>query len=83
MLFTVVKRELVTDVGVAVAGVVDVDLVEHIVSELVEVRAAVGSLQWDVVGDERDHPGFVRAHEGIDIRAVGDGILRNLRCFAM
>ena len=77
------EAELVGDVGGALAGVRDVDLVGHVVAELVEVRAAVGSLQRDVVGDQHDVVGLRRADERVDVGAVGNRVLADLRCFAV
>ena len=62
----------------AVAVVVDVDLVEDVVAELVEVRAAVGRLERDVVGDQGDGGRVVGADERVQVGAVGDGILGDL-----
>ena len=67
----------------AVAVVVDVDLVQHVVAELVEVRAAGRRLQRDVVGDQRDRVRLVRADERVEVGAVGDRVLGDLGRFAM
>jgi len=75
--------ERVGDVVLAVAAVVDVDLVEDVVAERVEVGAARRALQRDVVGDQRDRVGPVGADERVDVGAIGDRILRDLRCFAV
>ena len=48
------------------------DLVQDIVAELVEVGAAVRSLEGHVVGDDRDVVGAVRGYESIKVCAVGD-----------
>jgi hypothetical protein len=40
--FTVLEVELVRDVGPPVAVVVDVDLVEDVVTELIEIRPPAG-----------------------------------------
>ena len=72
------ELELVGDVGIAVAVVVDVDLVEHVVTELVEVGTAVGGLQRDVVGDEGDGVWCVGADERVQVGGVGDGVLGDL-----
>ncbi len=69
------ESELVADVRGAVPGVVEVDLVEHVVAELVEVRSAVRRFEGDVVGDQRHRPLGVRAHERIQIGAVGYRVL--------
>jgi len=75
--------ERVGDVVLAVAAVVDVDLVEDVVAERVEVGAARRALQRDVVGDQRDRVGPVGADERVDVGAIGDRVLRDLRCFAV
>ena len=77
------EPELVRDVGDAVAVVVDVDLVQHVIAELEEVGAASRILERDVVRDERDRVGFVRADEGVGVGVVGYRVLRDLWSFAM
>ncbi len=77
------EAELVDDVRPTVAVVVDVDAVEHVVAELEEVRATCGILERDVVGDECDGVGTIGAHEGVGVRRVGDGVLRDLGGFTM
>ena len=77
------ELELVGDVRLGIVVVVNVDLVEHVVAELVEVRAARRLLERYVVGDDRDRAGVVRAHERIQVRAVCDGILRDFGSFAV
>lgn len=77
------EAELVGHVRAAVAVVVDVDLVEDVVAELVEVRAAVRALQRQVVGDQGDGVGLVGADECVEVGAVGDGVLGDLRRFAV
>jgi hypothetical protein len=69
------ESELVADVRCTVPGVVGVDLIEHVVAELIDIRSAVRGFEWDVVGDERHDPLDVRTHERIPIGAVGYGIL--------
>ena len=78
-----VEPELVGDVGDPVAVVVDVDLVEHVVAELEEVRAAGGLLQRDVVRDHRHRVRGIRADERVEVGAVGDGILGDFWCFCV
>ncbi len=78
-----VELEAVGDVGLGLAPVGDVDVVDHVVAELVEVRPAVRGLERDVVGDQRDGVGPVGADERVDVRAVGDGVLGGLGCFAV
>ena len=73
------EAELVADVLVAVAGVVDLQLVEDVVAEAVEVRAARRLLERDVVREDRDRVRLVRAHERVDVGVVGDRILRDQR----
>ena len=79
------ELEQVGHVGLAVAVVVDVDAVQHVVAELVEVRAAGGILERDVVGDQRDRPGFVGmgADEGVGVGAVGHRVLGDLWRFTV
>jgi hypothetical protein len=60
-----------------------VDLVEHVVAELVEVRAAVGLLERDEVGDQGHVVRPVGADERVDVGAVGDRVLADLGCFAV
>jgi hypothetical protein len=66
-----------------VAVVVDVDLVEDVGIEQVEVRAAVGRLERDVVGDQRHHVPVVRVDERVDVGVVGGRVERDERGFAM
>jgi hypothetical protein len=77
------ELELERDVARGVAAVVHVDLVQHVVAELVEVRAAVGLLERDEVRDQRHVLRPVRAHERVDVRAVSDGVLADFRCLAV
>jgi hypothetical protein len=60
-----------------------VDLVQDVVAELVEVRAARRSLQRDVVGDQGDGVGVIRADERVDVGAIGHRVLGDFRCLAM
>ena len=64
-------------------GVADLDLVLHVVAELVEVRATLGVLEGDEVGDERDGVGLVGADERVDVGVVGDRVLGDFRGFAV
>jgi hypothetical protein len=77
------EAELVGDMTLAVAHIVYVDLVEHIVAELVEVRRAFGRLEWDIVGDECDGVVGVRGYEHVEIRAVCVRVGRDQRRFAV
>jgi len=77
------ELELIGDVRLPVPVGVDVDLVEDVVTELVEVRAARGLLERDVVGDQRDRRWPVRADERVDVRAVRDRVLGDLRRLAV
>ena len=77
------EPELVGHVGLGVAAVADVDLVEDVVAELEEVRAALRVLQRDEVGDEGDRRRTVRADERVDVGVVGDGVLGDLRRLAV
>ena len=65
------EPELVGHVVDGVAVVVDVDLVPDGGVELVEVRAAGGLLERDVVGDDRDLGRVVGADERVQVRVVG------------
>ena len=64
------EAELVDDVVLGVAVVVDVDSIEHVIAELVEVRAASGRLERDPVRDQGDGVRCVRAHEGVGVSVV-------------
>jgi hypothetical protein len=75
--------ELIRDVRLAVSLRVDVDGVADVVAELVEVGAAGGTLERDVVGDEGDGVRPVGADERVDVRAVGDRVVGNLGRLAM
>ena len=77
------EPELVDDVRIGVHVVVDHELIQHVVAELVEVRAAGRSLERDVVHDQGDGVRLVRADEGVRIGVVGDRILRDRRRLAM
>ena len=77
------EPELIRHVGAAVAGVIDLDRVEHVVTELVEVRAAVGRLAGDEVGDQGDRVRLVGADEGVAVGVVGDRVLGDLRGFTV
>ena len=75
----VAEAELEAQVLLRVPVVVDVDLVERVRIEREVVRAAVGILQRQVVGDQRDEvgaAGFVAAEHvevaGVDLRGGGD-----------
>jgi hypothetical protein len=63
--------------------VVDVDGVEDVLAELVEVGPSVGRLERDVVGDDGDVVGLLRADEGVEVGRVGDGVLGDLGRFTM
>ena len=69
------EPELVGDVRLGVAVVVDVDLIQHVVAEGVEVRAAGRALERDVVRDQGDGARAVRADERVDVGAVGYRVL--------
>ncbi len=77
------EPELVSDVRLGVPVGVDVDLVQDVLAELIEVRAAGWQLERDVVGNERDGARLVRAHERVHIGAVGYRILGDFRGLAM
>ena len=69
------EAELIREILDRIAVVVDHDLVEDVVVELEEVRAAVGSLERNEVRDERDHVRILRAHERVHVRVVSQRIL--------
>jgi hypothetical protein len=64
------EPELVDDVVLRVAVVVDVDAIQDIVAELVEVRAAAGRFQRNPVGNQRHRARCVRADKRIDVGVV-------------
>jgi hypothetical protein len=78
-----VEAELIGDVRLAVPVVVDVDLVQHVVAELVEVRPARGQLQRHVVSDQGDGVGRIRADERVYVGAVGYRVLGDFRGLAV
>ncbi len=68
---SVSNSKLIDDLFFAVAVVVDLDLVQDVVAELVEVRAAGRALERDVVGDNRHRIGLGTATgEGITATAL-------------
>ena len=75
------EPELVRDVFDRVAVVVDAKRVEHVVTELVEVRSAVGRFERDPVGNDVDLVGFVRRDECVHVGVVGDGVFSDQWCF--
>ena len=77
------EAELVGDVVLPVAVVVDVDRVERVRVEVEEVRPPRGLLERDVVRDDRDGVRPVRAHERIEVRVVGGRIVRDQGRFAV
>jgi len=77
------EPELEGDVRPGVVVVVDVDLVQDLVAERVEVRAACRALERNVVGDERDRVRLVRADERVHIGTVGHRVLGDLRRLAV
>ncbi len=77
------EGELVRDLRHPIAVVVDVDRVQDVVAELEEVRSAGGKLRRQVVGDDRDRFGFVRAHKRIHVGVIRHRVLADLRCLAM
>ena len=77
------EREAVTDVVLAVAGVVDVDVVTRLRVELVEVRAAGGVLERHPVGDDRQRVRSVLRRIGVDVRVVGGWVDRCQRCLSV
>ena len=77
------EAELVFDVRNGVTVVVDVELVEHVVAELVEVRAASSLFERIHVHDERGRIGPVRAHERVHVREVGDRVFGDGRSLSV
>ena len=78
-----VEPEFVGDVTSAVTVVVDDDSVQHVVSELEEVRTTGRIFEWDVVADQRDAVGAIGADERVDVGAVCYRVLGDLRSFAV
>ena len=77
------ESELVHDVGASVAVVVDLDLVQDVVAELEEVRAAGRLLEWDVVRDERHLRWVDGVDERVDVGVVGYRVFGDLGSFTM
>jgi hypothetical protein len=77
------EPEPVGDVVLCLTAVGDDDLVEHIVAELVEIRAALGDLGRNEVRNQRDSVRLVRADEDVGVRVVGYRVLADLRRFAV
>ncbi len=73
------EAELVGDVRVGRAAIRDVDLVEHVVAEVVEVRSTRWALERNVVRDQCDGIGFVRADKRVDVGVVGGRVAGDLR----
>ena len=69
------ELEPIGHVLAAVAVVVHLHLVAHVVGELVEVRAAGGLFEGDVVGDERHGVGPIGTHERVHVRVVRGRVL--------
>jgi hypothetical protein len=74
---------LIDDVAVPIAVIIDVDLIKHIIAELIEVRSAGRSLQRDVIGDQSDRVRIVWANKRVDIGVVCYRVLGNLGGFTM
>ena len=77
------EPELVHDVVLRIAVVVDVDAIEHVVAELVEVRSAAGRFEGNPVRDQRHRVRGIRAHEGIRVRVVRQRVRRDERRFTV
>ena len=75
----VLEPELVRDVRLAVAVLVDVDVVPRGRAERVVVRPGRGILTRDPVGDDRRHVRLVGRHERVEVRVVRRRILRDQR----
>ena len=74
-----VEAERVGDVALAIAGVVDVDVVLDLGIEREEVRSPGRVFERRVVGDDRQAVRVVGAHERVEVRVVGGGIARDER----
>ena len=77
------EPEFIHDVGATVAGVVDVDPVQHLVAELEKVGSAGRILQRDVVADDGDGVGTIGADKGVGVGVVGNRVLGDLRGLTM
>ena len=77
------EAELIRQVVLCVAVVVDMDLITDVIVEAIEVRPARRLLERYVVGDDRDRIRLIRAHEGINIRIVGSWIAADERRLAV
>src|SRR5207244_662883 len=78
-----VEPELVDHVRRGVAGVVYLDLVQDVVVECVEVGPAGRLLQRNVVGNDGDRAGAIRAAEGVQVGVVSRWISADQRCLAV
>jgi hypothetical protein len=61
--------------------ILNVDLIPDILPERVIVRAAERKLGGDVIGDDRDLVGIIRAPECVEVRVVGQWIIGDEWCF--
>ena len=77
------ELEPVADVVLAVAGVVDVEVVRRPIVEAVEVRAAGRILERDPVADQGHRPWSVGGHEGVDVGVVRRRVERRQWRFAV
>ena len=77
------ELEPVVDVGLAVAVVVDLDLVADGRVEREEVRTAGRLLERDVVGDDRQLRRVTRVEERVQVGVVGRRIVGDERRFAV
>ncbi len=74
------KHEAVDDLIASDVGiVVDVDLIPDVFPECVIVGSTKRSLARDVVGDDGDRVGVVRASKHVKIRVVGQGVIGDQR----
>ena len=78
-----VEAELVGQILLRIAVVVDVDLVEHRVVEGRKVRPAGRRFERNVVGDDRDRIGSIRAQERVQVGVVGHRVLADEGRFAV
>ena len=77
------EAELIRDVFLAVAVVVDMDFIQNVVGEPREVRTALRVRERVVVRHEGDRVRRVGTAEDIDVRRVGGGIFGDQRRFPM
>ena len=77
------EAEPVADVGLAVARVVDVDVVAGAWVERVEVRPVRRHLAWNPVRGDGQRAGCVLGGPRVGVRVVGRRVERDARCLAV